>query len=508
MRLGALSLSVALAATTLAFCTDAVVAQEKTLTIAANAEPDVLDPSKSGSPQFFTTLWNVYEGFAWQNLKGDTIPSLAQSWDILDGGKVMVFHLRAGVTFHSGDPLTAQDVVWTHERYLKNARFYVGIARYIDRVEAVDDHTVRFIFKQPDSEFIAIHPLLITSKAYHDRVGEAEFTKHPVGTGPYKVVDYVPGQYLDLEAYDKYWGPKPQVKKSRFYFVQDPNTRVAKLQAGEADIIIATPYNVVSSLQEAGFNIAKLSSQPTPSIQFHLKNPKVPWYDLRVRQAISYAIDRKAIVKGLLHDLPEAYPRLLPGEVGYDPNLKEYDYNPAKARQLQNEAGYANGFDMPFFVQTGIFYGMEETAEAVTLYLKQNLNITTHSQGLGLAELIGKIFASGRDPNARFVAIGGYPIASLPTPLWGIGLAFYGRNPSALYDDSEIDNLFDKAEATFDPTKQGAYISRIMSLEQKDLYIMTLWDYVSVYAMKKNVNYTPGRKNIEILYLPWVHKKG
>jgi peptide/nickel transport system substrate-binding protein len=506
MKLGAFLIVAAFATAALAIDTSEVIAQEKTLSVATNAEPDVLDTAKSGSPQFFTTLQNVYEGLTWQNLKGDTIPGVAESWDILDGGKVIVFHLRNGVTFHSGDPLTARDVVWTYQRYLKYARFFVGIARYIDRVEAIDDHTVKFTFKQPDAEFLAIHPLLVESKAYFDRVGETEFAKHPAGTGPYKIVKYAPGQYLDLEAYDKYWGPKPQVKKARFYFVQDANTRVAKLQAGEADLIMATPYNVVDSLQKAGFNIAKLVCQPTTSIQFQLKNPNTPWHDLRVRQAIAYAIDRKAIVTGLLHGVPVSYPRLLPGETGYDPNLKGYDYNPAKARQLMNEAGYANGFTMPFFIQTGIFFGMEETAEAVTLYLKQNLNITTQSQGLGLAELIGKIFASGRDPSARFVAIGGYPIASLPTPLWGIGLAFYGKNPSALYDDPELDRLFDKAEATFDLAKQAPYIKGIMSLEQKDLYIITLWDYVGVYAMKKNITYTPGQRGLEIAYLPWVHE--
>jgi peptide/nickel transport system substrate-binding protein len=507
MKLGAFLVVAALTAAALAIGTNEATAQDKALSVATNAEPDVLDPAKSGSPQFFTTLWNVFEGFTWQNLDGDMTPALAESWDILDGGKIIVIHLRPGVTFQSGDPLTAQDVVWTYQRYLKYARFFVGISRYIDRVEAVDDHTVKFIFKQPDAEFLPIHPLLITSKAYYDRVGEAEFAKHPVGTGPYKVVNYVPGQYLDLEAYDKYWGPKPQVKKARFYFVPDDQTREAKLKAGEVDLMTDAPYPDVAPLEKAGFKIAKLVCQPTPSIQFQLKNPNTPWHDLRVRQAIAYAIDKKAIVKGLLHGVPVHYPRLLPGEVGYDPNLMRYEYDPAKARMLMKEAGYPNGFTMPFYIQTGIFFGMAETAEAVTLYLKQNLNITTQSQGLGLAELIGKIFASGRDPSARFVAIGGYPIASLPTPLWGIGLAFYGKNPTALYDDPEIDELFGKAEGTFDLVQQAPYISKIMSLEQKDLYIITLWDYVADYAMKHNLTYTPGRRNLDIVYLPWVHEK-
>src|SRR6185312_10746456 len=149
----------------------------------------------------------------------------------------------------------------------------VGTARYIDHLEAVDDHTVKFFFKQPYAAFLAIHPMLVTSKAYFDRVGEAEF-------------------------------------------------------------IMSTPYNDVEALEKAGFKTARLVSQPTTSIQFHLKNPNVPWHDIRVRQAIAYAIDTQAIVKGLLHGIPVHYPRLLPGETGYDPNLKNYEYNPAKAKQL------------------------------------------------------------------------------------------------------------------------------------------------------------------------------
>ena len=506
MTIRAFFVLAAMATASLAIGANHAVAQD--LTVSTNAEPDVLEPAKSGSPQTFTTMSNVYESLTWQNAKGDMTPALAESWDILDGGKIIVFHLRRGVTFHSGDPLTAQDVVWTHERYLKYARFYVGIARYIDHMEATDDYTLKIIFKQPDAEFLAIHPILVESKSYFDRVGETAFAEHPVGTGPYKILKYLPGQYLDLEAYDKYWGPKPQVAKARFYFVKDANTRLAQLRAGEVDLIMSTPYNVVDDLQKAGFGIAKLTCQPTTSIQFQLKNPETPWHDIRVRQAIAHAIDRKAIVSGLLHGVPVSYPRLLPGETGYDPALPEYEYNPEKARALMKEAGYANGFDMPFYVQTGIFFGMEETAEAVTLYLKQNLNITTHAEGLGLAELIGKIFASGRDPKARFVALGGYPIASLPTPLWGIGLAFYGKNPAALHDNPEIDRLYDQAEGTFDLAQQAPLISQIMSQEQKDLYIITVWDYVGVYAMKKNVTYTPGERGLEILYLPWAKKDG
>jgi len=507
MKIGKLLAFAAVAASALAIGAGAATAQDKMFRVAMNADPDVLDMTQSTNPpQGLATMDNVYDSLDNQTPNGDVIPGVAESWDIQDGGKVIVFHIRHGVTFHSGDPLTAKDVVWSHERYLKKGRFYGIFTRFLSKVEATDDYTVKFTFKQPDAQYIPVHPLPIASKTYYDRVGEAEFAKHPVGTGPYKIANYLPGQYLDLEAYDKYWGPKPQIKKARFYFVKDDNTRLAKLQAGEVDMIMATPYAAYDSLKSAGFNLVKLPVHPTQSIQFHLKNPKVPWHDVRVREAIAYAVDKKAIVKGLLHGLPTDYPRLMPDEVGYDPNLKDYKYDPAKARQLLNEAGYANGFTMPLYYSTGVYFGTQETTEAVALYLKQNLNITTKTQGIELIQLLQMIFKSAGDPKAEYVAVAGLPVANLATALEGIGLAYYGKAFGALYDDPALDKLYEEGNSKLNVADQAPYIKQIMALEQKDLSTITLWQYVDVYAMKKGISYTPGLHNLEIVYLPWVHE--
>ena len=506
MKIGKFVTMAAIAAGTLALTAGATFAQDKTLRVSMNADPDVLDMTQSTNPpQGLATMDNVYDSLDNQAPDGSVIPGVAESWNIQDGGKVIVFHIRHGVTFHSGDPLTAHDVVWSHERYLKKGRFYGIFTRFLDKVEATDDYTVKFTFKQPDAQYIPVHPLPIASKTYYDRVGEAEFAKHPVGTGPYKIANYVPGQYLDLEAYDKYWGPKPQIKKARFYFVKDDNTRLAKLQAGEVDMIMAAPYAAYDSLKAAGFTLVKLPVHPTQSVQFHTKNPETPWHDVRVRQAIAYAIDKDAIVKGLLHGLPTDYPRLMPDEVGYDPNLKDYKYNPAKARELLNEAGYANGFEMPLYYSTGVYFGTQETAEAVGLYLKQNLNIATKSQGMELIQLLQMIFGSAQNPKARYVGVAGLPVANLATALEGIGLAYYGKAFGALYDNPELDTLYEEGNSKLNPADQAPFIQKIMAIEQNDLSTITLWQYVDVYAMKKGITYTPGLHNLEIVYLPWVH---
>lgn len=480
-------------------------ATDEGLRIAINADPDVLDMTQSTNPpQGLATLTNVYEGLWSFDAAGKKIPGLVETYESSPDGKVLTLHLRHGVKFQSGDSFTSADVLWSHQRQLKKAPFYAGFVRFVDHMAAPDPYTVQVYFKQVDALYLEVPAMIVASKGYYERVGEAEFAKHPVGTGPYKIVDYKPAQSLDLEAFDGYWGKAPQIKRAHFVFVGDDNTRVAKLQAGEVDMIMATPYSAYDQLKAAGFNEVKLPVHPTQSVQFQFTNTHTPWHDVRTRQAMAYAIDKDAIVKGLLHGVPTDYPRLMPDEVGYDPNLMDYKYDPAKARRLAADAGYPNGFNMPLYYSSGVYFGTQETAEAVALYLKQNLNINSKVQGIQLIQLLQLIGRSARDPHAEYVAVAGLPVANLPTPLEGVSLAFYGKSPFSLYHNSDLDALFEEAEATLDTAKQAPLIRKMMEIEQQDLPTITLWQYVDVYAMKKTLTYTPGIHGLEVVYLPQV----
>jgi len=161
---------------------------------------------------------------------------------------------------------------------------------------------------------------------------------------------------------------------------------------------------------------------------------------------------------------------------------------------------------MPLYYSTGVYFGTQETTEAVALYLKQNLNITTKTQGIELIQLLQMIFKSAGDPKAEYVAVAGLPVANLATALEGIGLAYYGKAFGALYDDPALDKLYEEGNSKLNVADQAPYIKQIMALEQKDLSTITLWQYVDVYAMKKGISYTPGLHNLEIVYLPWVHE--
>ncbi|HXE17405.1 MAG TPA: ABC transporter substrate-binding protein [Stellaceae bacterium] len=506
-KLGVWGMLAALAAGVLAVGPGPAFAQDqKPLRVAMNADPDVLDMTQSTNPpQGLATLTNVYEGLWGFNPDGSKRAGLVVATDVSPDGKTITLHLRKGVKFQSGDPFTSKDVLWSHERMLKKTWFYGGFARFIDHMEAPDDNTVVVKMKQVDAQFLAIPALIIASKTYYDRVGEKEFAAHPAGTGPYKIADYKPGQYLDLATWDGYWDKKPEIQKAHFVFVQDDNTRVAKLQAGEVDLIMATPYASYDKLKADGYTLVKLPVHPTQSVQMSLINKTVPWANVKVRQAMAYAIDKAAIVKGLLHGVPTDYPRLMPDELGYDPNLKDYKYDPAKARQLLNEAGYANGFNMPLYVSTGVYFGTQETAEAVALYLKQNLNINTKMQGIQLIQLLQLIGRMAKDPKGEYVSVAGLPVANLPTPLEGVSLAYYGKAPFALNHDDVMDALYEKADATLDLKQQGELIRQMMAREQEVLQTITLWQYVDVYAMKKGITYRPTTHGLEVVYLPQVH---
>jgi peptide/nickel transport system substrate-binding protein len=461
------------------------------LNIAINAEPDTLDMLTSVFPPVsFVVLRNVDEMLWGYNIDGTVRPTIA-TWDKSADGKTVTFHLRHGVKFHSGDELIADDVLFSFERMKKNTPAFMRHARLVKSIEKLDKYTVRFTWDRPDVTLFDGMQLFMGSKAYYDRVGEKEFMTHPSGIGPYKLVKYGPGQYIDLERFDGYYGDKPEVKSARFYIVKDDDTRVAKLRAGEADIIMNAPYPEVKRLQDAGYNVLKYPANPTVSVTFDLLSPQSPWHKLEVRQAIAHAIDADAIVKGLFQGVPDRYPMLAPGEEGYDPDLKFPTYDPVLAKKLLAQAGYPNGFKMPLYYNGTMFYGFRQAAEAVSLYLNAiGIDCEMHNiegvQGLHMAR------RAQQDHSIEIVSVGALPIANTGlTPLDMLTISFRSSAPSVVSHFPEVDDGIERALAEPDQVKRAAIIRGVIKFLHDQVATITLWDSVSVYAMKKGVAYTP-----------------
>ena len=474
--------------------------QPSKLIIAYPTEPDALLPTDTSyGVTSYPISNNIFERLVDLSTDGKFVPGIA-SWEVLEGGKEFLFTLRKGVKFHSGDPLTAKDVEFTHNRAWKKSATYKRYLRKFDRLEVIDDYHVKFIFKSPDVLFIPIRIASVVSKSYFDRVGEEQFVKNPVGTGPYKLVAWKPGEFIEIERYEEYWGKKPTVKTARFVFAKEDTTRVAMLKAGEADIIMSTPYPLVKEIEAGGFKTIKLPTHPPCSVQFHNGNPDVPWYDRRVRMAVALAIDKDAIVKDLFHGIPHGFPRLAPWELGYDSDLKQYPYDPEKAKSLLGEAGYKKGFDMPLYYFAGRSYGQKETAEAVALYLNA-VGIRCKIQGIEAAQLLSKIRNWHGDPKAEMVGVVTVPMAFLPDPTEALMSAYLSTGWGSMYFNKDIDPIINEAQATMDSAKRGELIKQAIRILHEDVATVQIWANTSVYSMKSNIDFTPTLKNREPLML-------
>ena len=470
------------------------------ITIAYLSEPDAIVPTDSSYSVTSAPIGdNIFERIIDITPEGQFVPGIA-SWEVLEGGKEFLFTVRKGVKFHSGDLLTAKDIEFTHNRAMTKSATYKRYFRGLDRVEVIDDYHVKFIFKSPDVLFIPIRYPRALSKSYYDRVGEEAFVNKPVGTGPYKFVAWKRGEYIEVERNEDYWGKKPHVKRARFMFVKEDTTRVAMLKAGEADIIMSAPYPLVSEIESSGFKTVRLFCHPPCSVQFHTANPKVPWYDRKVRLAVAYAIDKNAIVNDLFQGIPGGYPRLAPWELGYDPEIKQYPYDPQKAKQLLAEAGYPKGFEMPLYYFAGRTYGQKETAEVVALFLNA-VGIRCKVEGIEAAQLLAKVRAWHGDPNSVYAGVTSTPLAFLPDPVEALATAYHSKGFGSMYFNSEIDPIIDEAGMTMDEAKRGELIKKAIKILHEDVASIQIWANTSVYAMQPNVDFVPTLKNREPLML-------
>ena len=479
---------------------------DKQVVIAVAMEPNSVDPTLMIAGGDRTTVENWGEYLISKEPNGDLKPGLAASWKIAPDGKKIDFTLRKGVKFHSGDILTSRDVAFSFDRQLTKNPQGKSRLSFVDRLEIIDDYRFMIHLKTPDVTFIPNRcQAPIASKSYYDKVGEDQFVKSPVGTGPYKVVGYEPGQYIDIERFDGYWGKKPSVKSARFVFIPEDTTRMAKLKTGEADLVAAVPYPMVTDLETTpSLKVIKLAvNHPTPSITFATQNPKTPWHDRKVRLAMAYAIDCEAIKKNLLNGIPNRWAYLAPHELGYDPALKPYPYDPQKAKALLAEAGYPNGFEFSLYFRVGHRVPMlREMGEAIAAYFEA-VGIRTKLVGEEQAANRARERATKAKPaEAVYVSWGGGGRAGSVEPTESLFGYFTKEGGFSYYFNPEAEKVIQEAKATMDNKKRGELIKKAVRIVHEDVATIPVFNSVTVYGMKKNINFKPTEKFMfDVIYV-------
>jgi peptide/nickel transport system substrate-binding protein len=319
--------------------------------------PSGIDPHVNASSELGIPLTSVYDTLVWQDLNGEFVPGLAKSWEASDDGLTYTFHLRDDVVFHDGTPFNAQAFKFNLDRIAdpatKSQKAVLMLGPY-ESTEIVDDYTAKVHFKESYAPFLDSLSQVYLGMASPTAVEKwgGDYQLHQVGTGPFVMKEYIPKDHLTLVRNPDYkWAPSifkhqgpAYLEKIEFRFFVEPATRALALEGGEADVMGEIPPHDAERLADnSAFTLLPVAI-PGQSLQFFLNTEKAPTDAAKVRQALNYATDKEAIVKAIFKEYsPVAHGPLNAFTIGYDEGMVGiYEYNPAKAETLLEEAGWVD----------------------------------------------------------------------------------------------------------------------------------------------------------------------
>jgi peptide/nickel transport system substrate-binding protein len=456
---------------------------QDTLIVGVEADPASMEAARTMGLHNDRMVLQVFDTLVM--LFGDTSelqPGLATSWEISDDGLQYTLALREGVKFHDGTPFNADAVVFTFERMLDEnhpyyddtfpwAGYYFG---NVESIEALDDMTVRFTLKKPQSTFLTLLKHVsggIVSPTAVEKWGD-DFRSHPVGTGPFKFVEWEKGQRVVLEANEDYWRGAPKIKRVIFKPVPDPTARLNQLRSGEVHLMVAFPPEFIPEIEEdPNLTLNSETGAHTWWVAFNTTEP--PFDDVRVREAVNYAVDKEAIVRDVLYGSASLSGGLVPGSVRWSsPEVEPYPYDPERAKELLAEAGYPDGFETDFLVPesgSGMIapvglatviqaYLSEVGIEANLVTQEWNSYLETYQAGLedakaGMAEMSWM-----RDTNDPALFSPANLNCDPATGFFNVGK----------YCNEEVDALFEEAIATSDDAKKEELYRKIHEIIAED----------------------------------------
>ncbi len=454
------------------------------LIVAQTADTQSLDPYFVQQVAGEAVMKALFDHLIERDFDGNLVPGLAESWKVVDD-KTIEFKLRQGVTFHNGEPFDAQAVKFSIERMLnpdlKSA--YRGNLRAIKQVEVVDSQTVRLNLEKTDAAILdnLSAQLAIVPPKYLQQVGDAEFARKPIGTGPFKFVEWFKDDHVTLEANLNYWSGsfkgKPLVQIVVFRPIPEAATRIADLQTGKVDIMQDVQPDQVKG-SESAFTIVQKDVPQEAFIFFVSDVPSTPLADKRVRQALNYGVDVESIIKNVLLGYARRIASPIgPLTLGYDANVKPYPYDAAKAKALLTDAGYANGFDVVIDASSS---DRSLTTEAVVGELSK-INVRATIRRLDLATFNDTWSKKQTSPMIAARWSGMFDPSNT--------LGFWAKSDGLLtrYKNADADRLISEGAGTLDLARRAqayAQLSRVLNDDPLALY---LWNTQNLYGVGKRV---------------------
>ena len=492
MRAACLAVVLSLALSSLA------TAQPAQIVISQPAEATTMDPGRSTQVLTVNYFVNVYDTLTRWDAALQLQPGLATAWKTVND-TTWEFTLRPNVKFHDGSPFTAEDVKATLERNMQPGKTVVtpGFTT-IEAVQVVSPLSIRILTKKPDP-LIPVRMAQMGSQILPARLttedGVKELARRPVGTGAYRFVEWVKDERLVMQANHDWWGwegKAPGVERVIWKPIPDEFPRVVALEKGEADIITNVPPDRMKSIADGrGTRLVTIPSTRLVALTANATQP--PLSDKRVRQALAYALDVPALIRNLYAGTGKPYSGgVADTDFGYNPALKPYPYDPAKARALLAQAGYPNGIDVTLYFGNGTMVNDKALIEAVVdMWSKAGIRGKIEMMEMG---------ARQRMLNERAVPPSGFLLANPQSTLldadgslWRIfhPTGFNGKYWTGSQPGQRFHDLMEQARYTLDPKKRKALYTEATAIFHDEKPAVELFQEVVVYGVSRRVSFKP-----------------
>lgn len=458
------------------------------VTIALGSEPTTLDPQLREDGGERAVNDNIYETLMVRTPDGKLVAGLAAAPPKLIDPQTWEVTLRPGMKFHNGEPFNADAAVYSIKRIVdpKFNSEQISFFETIKDAKKVDDLTLHIITDGPD-------PILLSRLYWMKMVPPAfskdpKFNEIPVGTGPYRFVRWNRGQDIVLEVNQDYWGPAPQITRVKYRFVEEPGTRLAGLMAGEFDIIT----NLLPEFTQQVPQAIHILGLEHPIIILNADGG--PTKDVRVRQALNYAVDKDALAEGLFEGFAQvAQGQLLsPSFFGFNKNVQAYPYDPAKASALLKEAG-AVGATVELIGTAGRWLKDRELVEAVAAFW-DTVGIKTNVRIFEFNEYLNRLFDRKTRADAIFV------VSSNELLDADKSFSAYYRSGGigSSNTDPQLAALIDQARTETDFAKRATLYHQAVKRAHDQAYFVWLLNIEDIYGVSTRINWA-GRVDAKIL---------
>ncbi|RMF85073.1 MAG: ABC transporter substrate-binding protein [Nitrospinota bacterium] len=465
-----------------------VLGAETSIVIGLTGDAESLDPHVTAISTTGSYQANIFETLIYRGPNLEEKPGLAVSWEP-EGENAWIFHLRKGVKFHNGEPFNAQVAKWALDRAKTHPKSLTkGQLAQVKEVQVVDDYTIRLVTYGPSPDIPRnMFNVYIVPMRYLQEVGDEVFGRKPVGTGPYKFVEWIKDQHVKLERWEEYWGPKPPIKYVTYRPIPEDATRVAALLRGEIDVAEAVPVVDIPRIERSpnarvirkpglrliylAFDTKRKFGGPPPEGSPGIPEGQPnPFLDKRVRQAIYYGVNEDELLQYVMEGSGQAAAQMIPPPVfGYIPDLERYPYDPEKAKKLLAEAGYPQGFSVRLDTPNDRYINDEELAVAIAGQLKKiGLNVTVNAQPRAIFfPKLMRQYENSFHLSGWAGSIGAYNLLALVgcfDKKTGFGRANYGQ-----YCNPELDEVIKTINRTIDPKERMKYFRKAAEIIHEEV---------------------------------------